>query len=93
MLNRDQLLKDIIPKIMSMEMDEKMTFKLNDDWFLYIENWRDPKNEAFTTLELNSGEETEDGYILDYVLECAVCDFGNEQEIAVCAEYLLLCCE
>lgn len=85
------MLEKILKKIMTMKMEETATFKLTENKFLFVDNWSAGDGEDFTSLELNSGEETEDGYVLDEVLECGTYDFGNEEDVRSGIEYMILC--
>lgn len=86
------MLDNILKEILSMQMDETNTFKITNDRFLFVHNWS-MDGENFTSLELNSGEETEDGYVLDEMLECGTYDFGNEEDITSGIDYMIACCK
>ena len=86
------MLENILKEIMAMDMGDTITFKLTNNRFLFVDNWN-VGNENFTSLELNSGEETEDGYELDEVLECGTYDFRNEKDIASGIDYMIACCK
>lgn len=86
------MLENILKEIMTMKMGETNTFKITDNRFLFVDNWNVGDGD-FTSLELNSGEETEDGYVLDEVLECGTYDFGNEKDIASGIDYMIACCK
>lgn len=86
------MLENILKEIMAMKMGETNTFKITDNRFLFVDNWNfDDDN--FTSLELNSGEEIEDAYLLDEVLESVTFDFGNEEDIASGIKYMIACCK
>lgn len=85
------MLENILKEILSMTMGETNTFKITDDKFLFVDNWN-VGDRDFTSLELNSGEETEDGYVLDEVLECGTYDFGNKEDVRSGIEYMIACC-
>ena len=85
------MLEKILKEIMAMKMEETATFKLIENRFLFVDNWSVGDGEDFTSLELNSGEETEDGYVLDEILECGTYDFGNEEDVRSGIEYMILC--
>lgn len=85
------MLENILKEILSMGMDEINTFKITDDRFLFVNNYC-VDGENFTSLELNSGKETEDGYELDSILECGTYDFGNEKDIRSGIDYMIACC-
>lgn len=76
-----------------MEMEETNTFKITDNRFLFVDNWSAGDGENFTSLELNSGEETENNYVLDEVLECGTYNFGDKEDIRSGIEYMILCCK
>ena len=86
------MLENILKEIMAMKMGETNTFKITDNRFLFVDNWNS-YGDDFTSLELNSGEEIEDGYTLDEVLECVTCDFGNEEDIRNGVDYMIACCK
>lgn len=86
------MLEKILKEIMTMKMGETNTFKLKNNKYLFVDNWNVGDGD-FTSLELNSGEETEDGYVLDEVLECGTYDFGNEEDIASGIDYMIACCD
>ena len=81
-------LENLLKEILSMEMGECDSFKLTTDRFLFVENWKDG-NKDFTLIELNSGEETEEGNCLDEVIIGNSCAFRNEKEIRDEIEYIL----
>ena len=85
------MLEKILKEIMAMKMGETNTFKITDNRFLFVDNWSWGDGEDFTSLELNSGEETENGYSLDEILECGTYDFGNEEDVRNGVEYMILC--
>lgn len=86
------MFENILKEILSMQMDETNTFKITDNRFLFVDNWNvDGGN--FTSLELNSGKETENGYILDEVLECGTYNFWDEEDIASGINYMIACCK
>ena len=85
------MLENILKEILSMTMGETNTFKITDDKYLFVDNWN-VGDRDFTSLELNSGEETEDGYVLDEVLECGTYDFGNKEDVRSGIEYMIACC-
>ena len=87
------MLEDILKEIMTMKMEETHTFKLTDNRFLFVDNWSAGDGEDFTSLELNSGEEIEDEYVLDEILECGTYDFRNEEDIASGIDYMIACCK
>lgn len=87
------MLENILKEILSMEMEETNTFKLTENRFLFVDNWSAGDGENFTSLELNSGEETENNYVLDEVLECGTYNFGDEEDIRSGIEYMILCCK
>lgn len=86
------MLENILKEILSMEKDEFAVFKITDNRFLYVDNWNVGDGD-FTSLELNSGKETEEGYELDEVLECVTYDFGNEEDIRNGIDYMIACCK
>ena len=86
------MLENILKEIMTMKMGETNTFKITDNRFLFVDNWNfDDDN--FTSLELNSGEEIEDAYVLDEILESGTYDFGNEEDIKNGINYMIACCK
>ena len=85
------MLEKILKEIMTMKMEETSIFKITDNRFLFVDNWSAGDGEDFTSLELNSGEEIEDEYVLDGVLECGTYDFGNEEDVRSGIEYMILC--
>ena len=87
------MLENILKEILSMEMGETNTFKITDNRFLFVDNWSVDDGEDFTSLELNSGEETENNYVLNEVLECGTYNFGDEEDIRSGIEYMILCCK
>lgn len=87
------MLENILKEILTMEMGETNTFKLTDNRFLFVDNWSVGDGEDFTSLELNSGEEMENKYLLDEVLECGTYNFGNEEDIRNGIAYMMLCCK
>lgn len=72
------MLENILKEILSMKIGETNTFKITDNRFLFVDNWNF-NDDKFTSLELNSGKETENGYELDSILESATYDFGNKK--------------
>ena len=86
------MLENILKEILSMSMDEINTFKIANNRFLFVSNYC-IDGENFTSLELNSGEETEDGYELEEILECGTYDFGNEEDIRSGIDYMIACCK
>lgn len=87
------MLENILKEIMAMEMGETNTFKITDNRFLFVDNWSAGDGEDFTSLELNSGEETKNGYVLDEILECGTYDFKNEEDVASGIDYMIACCK
>ena len=87
------MLENILNEILSMEMGETNTFKITDNRFLFVDNWSAGDGENFTSLELNSGEEMEDTFVLDEVLECGTYNFGDEEDVRYGIEYMILCCK
>ena len=87
------MIETILKEIMAMNVEEFQTFKLAEDRFLFVENWSCDGEEWFTSLELNSGEEIDNEYLLDEVLECMTYDFGDEENIRRGIEYMILCGE
>lgn len=87
------MLEKILKEIMTMKMGETDTFKITDNRFLFVENWSGGDGEDFTSLELNSGEEIDDTYVLDEVLECGTYDFGNKEDITSGIDYMIACCQ
>lgn len=85
------MMEKILNEVMAMKMEETNTFKITENRFLFVDNWSCGDGEDFTSLELNSGEETEGGYVLDEVLECGTYDFGNEEDVRSGIEYMILC--
>lgn len=85
--------ENLIKEILSMEMGETHTFKITDNRFLFVDNWSYGDGEDFTSLELNSGEEINETYLLDEVLECGTYDFGNEEDIRSGIDYMIACCK
>ena len=85
-------MENILKEIMAMKIGETNTFKITDNRFLFVDNWSFDDDD-FTSLELNSGEEIEDEYVLDDVLDCVTCDFGNERDIARGIDYMIACCK
>ena len=86
------MLENILKEIMTMKMGETNTFKITDNRFLFVDNWNVGDGD-FTSLELNSGKETENGYELDEVLECGTYDFRNEEDITSGIDYMIACCK
>ena len=87
------MLENILNEILSMEMGETNTFKITDNRFLFVDNWSAGDGEDFTSLELNSGEETENTFVLDEVLEYGTYNFGDEEDVRYGFEYMILCCK
>lgn len=86
------MLENILKEIMAMEMGETNTFKITDNRFLFVENWS-WRDDNFTSLELDYGKETEDGYVFNEILETATYDFGNEEDIKNGINYMIACCK
>lgn len=86
------MLEKILKEIMGMKMGETDTFKITNNRFLFVENWS-VDGEGFTSLELNSGEEIDDMYVLDEVIECGTYDFGNKEDITSGIDYMVACCK
>lgn len=80
-----RLLKDIL----RMDLGENDCIKVADGKFLYVENWCDTKGNCFTTLELNNGSETDEGYELDEVLEIITLEYKNKKETMYGIIYML----
>lgn len=87
------MLDKIFKSVMEMKIGENDTFKITESRFLFVDNWSMGDGENFTSLELNSGEETEESYSLDEILDCGTYDFGNEEEIRNGIEYMINCCK
>lgn len=88
-IDQEKLFQEII----KLEMGETRTLKLTENRFLFVNNWADGDGDKFTSLELNSGEDTGKEYILDEILECGTYDFQNEAEIRCGIEYMICCCD
>lgn len=87
------MVDEILEEIMAMEMGDTATFKITDTRFLFVDNWNVGDGDDFTSLELNSGVEEDGKYVLDEVLECGTCDFGNVDEINSALCYIIQCVE
>lgn len=77
--------------ILKMDIGETNCYQIADTKFLYVENWCDENGEWFTILELNDGEEVNDVYELNEVLEIVTLKYGNKKEIKEGIKHLLKC--
>lgn len=83
---------DILSEVLKMTKNDIATIRLSKNLGLVIDNWS-YNNEDFTTLELNSGYDEHGEIVLDEILECVTCDFGNAEEITNALNYILRCAE
>ena len=91
MNEKENIMNKILEEILLMEMGDTNTFKITDERFLFVDNWSVGDGEDFTSLELNTGKEENGVYVLDEILECATCDFGNRAEVESAIEYIINC--
>lgn len=81
----------LLKNILKMDIGETNCYQIAETKFFYVENWCDENGKLYTILELNDGEEVDDVYILNEVLEIVTVDYKNKEEIKKAIRHLLRC--
>lgn len=81
----------LLRNILKMDLGESNCYKIDDTKILYVENWYDEQGDWFTTLELVDGEEVNDNYKLNEILEIVTLKYKDKKEIKEGIKLVLRC--